>query len=73
MQDSTTANMVFSVADFIPFVIAGDHARTRRPDCHRHARGVGVFRDPQVCLQAGDEITIEIDGLGSITNPVTAA
>jgi 2-keto-4-pentenoate hydratase/2-oxohepta-3-ene-1,7-dioic acid hydratase in catechol pathway len=32
---------------------------------------VGVFRDPPVLLGAGDEITIEIDGLGALTNPVT--
>ncbi len=34
--------------------------------------GVGAFRKPPVWLQPGDEITIEIDGLGSITNPVVA-
>ena len=32
--------------------------------------GVGVFRDPPVFLNDGDEVTIEIDGLGSLTNPV---
>jgi 2-keto-4-pentenoate hydratase/2-oxohepta-3-ene-1,7-dioic acid hydratase in catechol pathway len=31
-----------------------------------------VFRDPPVLLKAGDEVTIEIDGLGSLTNPVQA-
>ncbi len=35
--------------------------------------GVGAFRDPKVFMQPGDEITIEIEGLGSLTNPVTAA
>jgi 2-keto-4-pentenoate hydratase/2-oxohepta-3-ene-1,7-dioic acid hydratase in catechol pathway len=34
--------------------------------------GVGVFREPKVLLQPGDEITIEIDGLGALTNPVEA-
>ena len=32
--------------------------------------GVGVFRDPPVLLKHGDEVTVEIDGLGSLTNPV---
>jgi 2-keto-4-pentenoate hydratase/2-oxohepta-3-ene-1,7-dioic acid hydratase in catechol pathway len=32
--------------------------------------GVGAARDPQVWLKAGDEVTIEIQGLGSLTNPV---
>jgi 2-keto-4-pentenoate hydratase/2-oxohepta-3-ene-1,7-dioic acid hydratase in catechol pathway len=31
---------------------------------------VGVFRDPQVFLKAGDEITIDIEGIGTLTNPV---
>jgi 2,4-didehydro-3-deoxy-L-rhamnonate hydrolase len=35
--------------------------------------GVGVARDPQVWLKAGDEVTIEIEGLGSLTNPVEAS
>jgi 2-keto-4-pentenoate hydratase/2-oxohepta-3-ene-1,7-dioic acid hydratase in catechol pathway len=33
--------------------------------------GVGAFRDSPVWLTPGDEITIEIDCVGSITNPVT--
>jgi len=35
--------------------------------------GVGAFRTPPVWLEPGDEITIEIDGLGRLTNPVVAA
>lgn len=70
MQDSTTANMVFGVAEIVAFVSQaitlepGDLIATGTP------AGVGVFRDPQVLLQPGDEITIEIDGIGSLTNPV---
>ena len=71
MQDSTTANMVFGVAEIVAFVSQaitlepGDLILTGTP------AGVGVFRDPPVRLQPGDEITIEIDGLGALTNPVT--
>ncbi len=73
MQDSTTANMVFGVAEVVAFVSQaitlepGDLIITGTP------AGVGAFRDPKVWLQPGDEITIEIDGLGRITNPVVAA
>ena len=35
--------------------------------------GVGVFRDPPRLLQPGDEVTIEIESVGSLTNPVLAA
>jgi 2-keto-4-pentenoate hydratase/2-oxohepta-3-ene-1,7-dioic acid hydratase in catechol pathway len=72
MQDSNTANMVFGVAAIVAFVSQGitlepgDLILTGTP------AGVGAFRDPKVWMQPGDEITIEIDGLGSITNPVTA-
>src|SRR5947207_8913855 len=64
MQDSTTANMVFGVADIVSFVSQaitlepGDLILTGTP------AGVGVFRDPKVLLKPGDEITIQIDGLG---------
>jgi 2,4-diketo-3-deoxy-L-fuconate hydrolase len=73
MQDSTTANMVFGVAEIVSFVsqgitlVPGDLIITGTP------AGVGAFRDPKVWLHPGDEITIEIDGIGSITNPVVAA
>jgi 2-keto-4-pentenoate hydratase/2-oxohepta-3-ene-1,7-dioic acid hydratase in catechol pathway len=72
MQDSNTANMVFGVGAVIAFVTQaitlepGDLILTGTP------AGVGAFRDPQVWMKPGDEITIEIDGLGSITNPVTS-
>jgi 2-keto-4-pentenoate hydratase/2-oxohepta-3-ene-1,7-dioic acid hydratase in catechol pathway len=33
---------------------------------------VGVFRDPQRLLRPGDEVTIEIEGVGTLTNPVVA-
>ncbi len=32
--------------------------------------GVGFRRDPQVFLRDGDEITVEVDGIGSLTNRV---
>ena len=73
MQDSTTANMVFGVAEIVSFVSQaitlepGDLIATGTP------AGVGIFRDPQVLLQPGDEITIEIEGIGALTNPVVAA
>jgi 2-keto-4-pentenoate hydratase/2-oxohepta-3-ene-1,7-dioic acid hydratase in catechol pathway len=72
MQDSTTANMIFGVAEIIAYASAtmtfepGDLIATGTP------AGVGVFRDPPVLLEDGDEVTIEIDGLGSLTNPVRA-
>jgi 2,4-didehydro-3-deoxy-L-rhamnonate hydrolase len=73
VQDSTTANLIFGIDEVISYVSrtstleVGDLILTGTP------AGVGVFRDPQRLLQDGDEITIEIDGVGTLTNPVTAA
>ena len=72
MQDSNTSNMIFGVAEIIAFV---SQAITLEPDdliITGTPAGVGAFREPPVWLKPGDEITIEIEGLGSITNPVTA-
>ncbi len=72
MQDSNTSNMIFGVAEIISFVSqaitleAGDLIITGTP------AGVGAFREPPVWMKPGDEITIEIDGIGAITNPVVA-
>jgi 2,4-didehydro-3-deoxy-L-rhamnonate hydrolase len=73
MQDSNTSNQIFGVAEVIAFVSQaitlepGDLIITGTP------AGVGAFRKPPVWLQPGDEITIEIDGLGRLKNPVVAA
>ena len=72
VQESTTANMVFGVAEVIAYVTRtvtlepGDLIATGTP------AGVGAFRKPPLFMHPGDEITIEIDGIGSLTNPVAA-
>jgi 2-keto-4-pentenoate hydratase/2-oxohepta-3-ene-1,7-dioic acid hydratase in catechol pathway len=72
LQDSTTANLIFGVDEIISHVSRtatlepGDLILTGTP------AGVGAFRQPQRFLRPGDEVTIEIEGIGSITNPVVA-
>ncbi len=72
VQDATTADMIFSVAELIAYIsdgIAlepGDLIATGTPP------GVGFVRTPPVFLAHGDEVTVEIDGIGTLTNPVTA-
>ena len=69
-QDSTTADMLFSVAELIAFASEaitlepGDLLLTGTPE------GVGVFREPPVFLADGDEVVVEIDGVGRLVNPV---
>jgi 2-keto-4-pentenoate hydratase/2-oxohepta-3-ene-1,7-dioic acid hydratase in catechol pathway len=72
LQDSTTANLIFGVDEIVAYASQtstlepGDLILTGTP------AGVGVFRDPQRLLQPGDEVTIEIEGLTPLTNPVVA-
>jgi 2-keto-4-pentenoate hydratase/2-oxohepta-3-ene-1,7-dioic acid hydratase in catechol pathway len=73
LQDSTTADMVFSVRELIAYIshgttlYPGDLITTGTP------QGVGVARKPQVFLKDGDEVVVEIDGIGSLSNPVVGA
>jgi len=70
MQASSTAEMIFSVAEVIAFASLtmtlepGDLIATGTP------AGVGFTREPPVFLEDGDEVTVEIEGLGALTNPV---
>jgi 2-keto-4-pentenoate hydratase/2-oxohepta-3-ene-1,7-dioic acid hydratase in catechol pathway len=70
VQNSSTAQMIFTVAEVIAFISdgitleEGDLILTGTP------AGVGLGRKPPVYLADGDEVTIEIESVGSLTNPV---
>lgn len=70
MQDSGTDQMVFGVAELVSFISQtctlepGDLIATGTPS------GVGFARTPPVWLHDGDEVTVQIEGLGALTNPV---
>jgi 2-keto-4-pentenoate hydratase/2-oxohepta-3-ene-1,7-dioic acid hydratase in catechol pathway len=71
LQDSTTAEMIFQIPFLIEYIsraftlYPGDVITTGTPD------GVGVFRNPKVFLKDGDTVTVEIEGLGQLSNPCT--
>jgi 2-keto-4-pentenoate hydratase/2-oxohepta-3-ene-1,7-dioic acid hydratase in catechol pathway len=73
MQDHTTGDMIFSVAQLIAFLsqdttlLPGTVILTGTP------QGVGFARKPPVWLKAGDETVIEIENIGRLVNPVVAA
>jgi 2-keto-4-pentenoate hydratase/2-oxohepta-3-ene-1,7-dioic acid hydratase in catechol pathway len=73
MQDSNTSNLIFDVAQIVEFVtqnitlVPGDLVITGTP------AGVGAFRTPPVWLEAGDEVTIEVEQVGSVRNVVARA
>jgi len=70
MQDGTTADMIWGVADLVALISRsitlepGDVIATGTPS------GVGVFRDPPIFLEPGDRVRCEIDGIGAVENPV---
>jgi len=70
MQEGTTADMIWPVAELIEFISRsitlepGDIIATGTPS------GVGVFRDPPVFLVPGDRARCEVERICSVENPV---
>jgi 5-carboxymethyl-2-hydroxymuconate isomerase len=73
MQDATTADMLFGVAELISIcshsftLDPGDVMLTGTP------WGCGEFMDPKRSLQPGDEVVCSVEGIGELRNPVVAA
>ncbi|WP_225336388.1 2,4-diketo-3-deoxy-L-rhamnonate hydrolase [Halomicrobium urmianum] len=71
-QDSNTEEFIFDVDDLVEYISGfttlrpGDVISTGTPG------GVGVFRDPPELLEPGDEVDVEIEGIGTLTNSVVA-
>jgi acylpyruvate hydrolase len=72
MQRSSTAQMIFPVALLIEYIsqaitlVPGDIIATGTPS------GVGFARTPPIYLRPGDVFEVEIDVIGTLTNPVVA-
>jgi 2-keto-4-pentenoate hydratase/2-oxohepta-3-ene-1,7-dioic acid hydratase in catechol pathway len=70
VQDSSTAEMVFGVAELISFcshsftLLPGDVLLTGTP------WGCGAFATPPRFLGGGDVVQVEVEGIGALTNPV---
>ena len=72
MQDGNTAQMMFSVPFLIRYL---SHQFTLAPGTvilTGTPAGVGFARKPPVFLRAGDTITVDVEGIGVLTNPVLA-
>jgi 2-keto-4-pentenoate hydratase/2-oxohepta-3-ene-1,7-dioic acid hydratase in catechol pathway len=71
VQEGTTANMIFSVAETIAWLsetmtlLPGDIIATGTP------AGIGGLKG--VFLHDGDTVSVEVDGLGAVTNPVRSS
>jgi 2-keto-4-pentenoate hydratase/2-oxohepta-3-ene-1,7-dioic acid hydratase in catechol pathway len=70
LQDWSTNDMIFEVATIIEFLsgsttlLPGTVILTGTP------HGVGMALNPPRWLKAGDSVTIDIEGIGALTNPV---
>lgn len=72
LQDGSTSDWLFPLPRLISFLSAfmplepGDIVTTGTP------AGVGVFRNPQIFMQAGDVVEIEAEGIGVLRTPIVA-
>lgn len=69
-QDWTTQDMVFDVPTLIEFLSASKTLLPGTVILTGTPHGVGYARKPPVFLAAGDEVTVDIEGIGALTNPV---
>ncbi|MEX2216698.1 MAG: fumarylacetoacetate hydrolase family protein [Phycisphaeraceae bacterium] len=72
MQDGCTDDMIFPVRTLVSFLsrdttlLPGTIILTGTPP------GVGFARNPPAFLKAGDQVTVEVEKVGKLTNPVKA-
>jgi 2-keto-4-pentenoate hydratase/2-oxohepta-3-ene-1,7-dioic acid hydratase in catechol pathway len=72
LQDSNTSNLIFGIGKLIAHLSSvftlepGDVISTGTP------AGVGFARKPPVWLKPGDEVAVEVEGIGTLVNPVVA-
>ena len=70
VQEGTTAEMIFGVAETVAWLsrtmtlLPGDIIATGTP------AGIGAMKG--TFLRDGDTVSVEVDGLGAVTNPVSA-
>ncbi len=70
MQDSSTADMIFSCATLIAELSRGTTLMPGTVVLTGTPQGVGMARQPQVFLRHGDTVRVEIEGVGAVTNRV---
>ncbi|GJL65346.1 MAG: hypothetical protein NPIRA05_03170 [Nitrospirales bacterium] len=70
MQDSTTSDMIFNIPTLISFLSEGTTLLPGTVILTGTPPGVGFARNPPVFLQDGDQVTIEIEHIGRLSNPV---
>lgn len=70
MQEWNTDDMIFDVPTLIEFLSGSTRLSAGTVILTGTPHGVGAARKPPIYLQPRDTVTVEIDGIGSLTNPV---
>jgi 2-keto-4-pentenoate hydratase/2-oxohepta-3-ene-1,7-dioic acid hydratase in catechol pathway len=69
-QDSSTTKLIFPIPEILAFAtrnmtfFPGDVIATGTP------AGVGMFRDPPACMKVGDEVSVTVEKIGTLTNRI---
>jgi len=72
LQNSNTGDMIFGVRELIAFISRGITLYPGDVICTGTPKGIGQAQNPPVYLKAGDEVVVEIDKVGRLSNPVVA-
>tara|TARA_R110002095_G_scaffold156646_1_gene136041 strand:+ start:1823 stop:2629 length:807 start_codon:yes stop_codon:yes gene_type:complete len=70
MQDCNTADMIFDVPTLIEFLSGSTKLMPGTVILTGTPHGVGGARNPPLYLQHGDIVSVDIEGIGTLTNPV---
>ena len=70
MQDGTTSDMIFDIPALISYLSEGTTLFPGTVILTGTPQGVGFARTPPIFLKAGDTVTIRIEGIGELSNPV---
>ncbi|KAI0110323.1 hypothetical protein GGR51DRAFT_86308 [Nemania sp. FL0031] len=69
-QDSTTEDLIFPIPKLLAVMSAGQTLQPGDVLATGTPAGVGIGRQPPVFLKSGDEISISVTGLGTLTNQI---
>ncbi len=70
MQDSNTSDMIFDVPTLIEFLSGSMTLLPATVILTGTPGGVGMARKPPVWLKPGDMLTVDVERIGQLTNPV---
>lgn len=72
MQNASTADMIYTVADVISYISAFTHLEPGDVIATGTPAGVAAGRNPPPWLKPRDKVEVEIEGIGTLANTVIA-